>query len=138
MITIDFECVNQHKFEGFFRDYGAYREQHDKGLIQCPLCGTNEVKRIFSGCSIQPKKSSDKTLKKEDSGFLEKLNEISRFVQDNFENVGEKFAERARAMHYGIEEEKSIYGKTSPVEAKELIDEGIGVMPIIDTEKIIN
>jgi len=138
MITIDFECQNKHKFEGCFRDYEAYKQQLDSGFIQCPLCGTSEVKRIFSGCSIHPRKSSDKTVKKDNNGFLEKLNELSRYVQDNFEDVGENFAERARAIHYGVEEDKNIFGKTTPVEAKELIEEGIGVLPIIDTEKIIN
>lgn len=138
MITIDFECINQHKFEGCFKDYDAYKKQHDSLLIQCPLCGNNEIKRIYTGCSIQPRKSSDAKIEEKRPGFLEKLNEFNRFVKDNFENVGETFAEKARAIHYGVEEERSIYGKTTPLEAKELIDEGIGILPMIDTEKIIN
>jgi len=56
MITIDFECKKQHKFEGIFKDYAAFKEQHESLKIQCPLCGTDEIKRIFTGCSIQSRR----------------------------------------------------------------------------------
>jgi hypothetical protein len=138
MITIDFECKNQHKFEGCFKDYDAYKKQHDSSFIQCPLCGINEIKRIYTGCSIQVRRSEYTKAEKKNSGFHEKLQEYNRFVKDNFENVGDTFAEKARAIHYGVEEERNIYGKSTLSEVKELIDEGIGILPLSDTEKIIN
>lgn len=138
MIKIDFECINRHKFEGCFKDYEAFKKQHDDKYIQCPLCSSSEVKRIFTGCSIHARKSSESQTERKIPGFLEKLDEFNRFVKSNFENVGDTFADKARAIHYGIEEERNIYGRTTLAEAKELIDEGIGVLPVIDTEKIVN
>ncbi len=138
MITIDFECKNQHKFEGCFSDYEAYKKQQEKGIIRCPLCNNNEIRRIFTGCSIQARRASGKNIEKRNPGFLERLNEFNKFVKENFEDVGDSFAEKARAIHYGIEEDKNIYGKATPVETKELLEEGIGFLPVVDTEKIIN
>lgn len=138
MITIDFECINSHKFEGCFKDYGTYKKQHDSGFIKCPLCGIIDVKRIFTGCSIHPRRSGEPKAGNRNTGFLEILGELNRFVRNNFENVGDTFADKARAIHYGIEEERNIYGKTTIEEAKELIEEGIGILPVPDTEKVIN
>ena len=138
MITIDFECINRHRFEGCFKDYESYKKQHDTLFIQCPLCGTNDIKRIYTGCSIHSRRSEKIGINGKNSGFFDMIREYNRYVKDNFENVGDTFADKARAIHYGVEEERNIYGKTTLAEAKELIEEGIGVLPVIDTEKIVN
>jgi len=138
MITIDFECKDNHKFEGFFKDYSTYKKQHDSLFIQCPICGTNEIKRIFTGCAIQSKRSEGIKADKKTTAFLEQIREFNSFIKNNFENVGDTFAEKARAIHYGIEKDRNIYGKTSHSELKELLKEGIGILPVIDTDKIIN
>ncbi len=138
MINIDFECKNSHKFEGCFKDYEAFKKQHESGFIQCPICGIIEVKRIFTGCSIHSRRAPESKTGNTNRGFLEMLGELNRFVQDNFEDVGDTFADKARAIHYGIEEERNIYGKTTIEEAKELLDEGIGILPVVDTGKIVN
>ena len=138
MITIDFECKKQHKFEGIFKDYAAFKEQHESLKIQCPLCGTDEIKRIFTGCSIQSRRSEETKKNKISGSILDQIREFNTFVKNNFENVGDTFAEKARAIHYGIEEERNIYGKTTPSEVKELIDEGISILPVFDTDKNIN
>jgi len=63
---------------------------------------------------------------------------FNRFIKENSEDVGKNFAELARSMHYGQEEERSIYGVSTPKEVSELVDEGIGVVPVFDVDKIEN
>ena len=138
MINIDFECINNHKFEGCFSDYNAYKERLAGGYVTCPVCETKEVKRIFSGCSIHARSNPDAGIKKNRHDFFEKMQEFNRFVKQNFEDTGDNFTDRARAIHYGVEKEKNIYGKASLTDIKELADEGIGIMPVIDTDKLSN
>ena len=53
-----------------------------------------------------------------------------RHVLANTEDVGDRFANQARAMHYGDAEPRSIRGQTTQREAVELIEEGIDVMAL--------
>jgi len=138
MISFDLECSNKHKFEGIFKDYESFCDQLEKNIIKCPICESSNIKRLFSGCSIQPRPAQ--TLKKNDSqpGLLEAMKKIRQYVIENFENVGREFPDIARDIHYGVEEKKNIYGEITPEESKELLDEGITILPIPDVEKIEN
>lgn len=138
MISYDLECSNGHRFEGVFSDYSSFCSQRDNGLIRCPLCDDAGIRQLFTGCSIQSKSSDVSKLEKEHPGMLEKLKIFEQYVKDNFENVGREFPETARAIYYGIEEERNIYGETSHAEMKELIDEGIPVLPIPKNDKLEN
>lgn len=64
--------------------------------------------------------------------FQKQLRELRKTVMENADNVGEKFPEEARKIHYGEAESRGIYGKASGEEAKELLDEGIGILPLPD------
>lgn len=138
MISFDLECAEGHRFEGIFRDYSSFEEQLNEGKIQCPFCGTAEVKRLFSGCAIQAKSLSKRNAETITPNFFEYMRMVQSYVKENFENVGKDFAETARAIHYGIEEERNIYGESSPQEMKDLVDEGIGVVPLVDVSKLEN
>ena len=138
MLSIDFQCKNKHRFEGYFKDYEAFDNQLVRKLIRCPLCDTDEVKRIYTGCSIQAKKSIKNTVEKEYPTIFEAVREINKYVKENYENVGHNFADTARGMHYGVEEKRNIYGDTTVQEMEELSEEGIDVLPLIDTTKAEN
>ncbi len=138
MFSIDLECKNEHRFEGYFKDYNAFKDQEKKKIITCPLCNTSEVKRIFTGCSIQAKSSIDIDPKRKHPRIFESLREINNYVRNNFEYVGDNFAEEARSMYYGLEDYRNIYGKTSLEDIKELAEEGITVFPLIDADKFEN
>jgi hypothetical protein len=135
MINFDFECAMGHRFEGTFHDYKAFNKQYKKGMILCPLCNTDNVRRIYRGCSIQAKVKDNEASEK---NIFQKINELNRYVKENFEDVGTDFADTARAMHYGIETERNIYGVVRPDELKELIDDGVKVIPIPDSGNIEN
>ncbi|HPA73373.1 MAG TPA: DUF1178 family protein [Spirochaetota bacterium] len=138
MISFDLECDGGHRFEGVFRDYESFEDQLAAGKISCPLCESSAVKRIYSGCAIQARPV---TRLMKDPGartFFDYMREFRRFVMENTEDVGRDFPEVARAIHYGLEEERLIRGETTLVEMKELGEEGIGVLPVPDVEKMEN
>lgn len=131
MISIDFECRNKHRFEGVFGDYSLYQGQFNDRLIHCPVCSTDDVKRIYSGCSIQSRQSIETQIEKASPTFFETMKQINHYIKENFQDVGKEFPERARAIHYGIEEQRGIYVETTREELNELIDEGVNVFPVV-------
>ncbi|MFW5770296.1 MAG: DUF1178 family protein [Spirochaetota bacterium] len=138
MISYDLECKNGHRFEGIFSDYSSFCAQRDKKMIQCPICNDSRIKQLFTGCSIQGKSSIRKTLEKEHPTLLESLRIVEQYVKDNFENVGKDFPDTARAIYYGIEKERNIYGETTRDEIKDLVEEGIPVLPLPGNDKMEN
>ncbi len=138
MISFDLECSEGHRFEGVFRDYDSFDAQLGDGKVTCPFCDTREVKRIFSGCSIQARPVSRIMDDTKVRNMFQAIRDFRRYVNENFENVGRDFPETARAIYYGIEDERPIYGETTMEEVRELAEEGIGVLPIPDVEKLEN
>jgi hypothetical protein len=138
MISIDFECSNMHRFEGHFSDHDAYERQLELKMIACPVCDTHDVKRIYTGCSIHARASETSRLEKLQPNMFEAIKAFNQYVRENFENVGRDFADMARAMHYGIEKERNIFGESTLEEIEELRKEDISVLPLIDVDKIEN
>ncbi len=138
MISFDLECVKGHKFEGIFKDYESYNDQFNNKMIACPVCESLEIKRLYTGCSIQSRSSDGISLAKDNPNIFDIIKMVNEYVRENFENVGTEFADKARSMHYGIDDQKNIYGTSTPQEIKELLDEGIAVIPLPDIDKIEN
>ena len=138
MITIDCECANTHRFEGCFKDHGSYQDQHNRGMISCPVCGSQAVKRIFTGCSINTGTVRDLQHGKHQPGIFDFIRAFNTYVTTNFDYVGRDFAHFARAIHYGIEEKRNIYGESSAGDIQELRDEGIDIVPLLDIDRAEN
>jgi hypothetical protein len=138
MISFDLECKNGHKFEGIFKDYDSYNDQLGRKMIACPICENAEIKRLYTGCSIQSRSSENTRPGKDAQNIFDAIRMVHEYVKNNFENVGSDFADKSRAMYYGIEDQKNIYGTSTVQEMKELIEEGITVIPIPGIEKIEN
>lgn len=138
MINIEFECKEGHRFTGSFKDYTAFKHQGISKMIRCPVCETPEIKRIYTGCSIQAKAFPIKKKSSHEITLYEQAVKFNKFIRENFVFVENGFSDMARAMHYGIEDEKNIYGNATADEICELNDEGISVFPLIDPEKRFN
>ena len=126
MIVLSLQCANHHSFEGWFASAGAFDDQARTDLVACPMCGSASVSRLPSGPRV--KRSADSSAP---HGLM--ANQAYRAIADmvrKSENVGEKFPEEARRMHYGEVEARNIRGHATLSEARELIDEGISVMPV--------
>lgn len=138
MISFEMECDREHRFEGIFKDYPSYQSQLDNKMIRCPVCDSPGIKRLYTGCSIQPKASDSPRAGKDTPNLFAMLKIIENYVKDNFEYVGKEFADTARAIYYGVEEERGIYGETTAGEIRELLGEGVSVLPLPRADKFGN
>ena len=127
MIRYDLICKEGHEFEAWFRDSAAFDEDKAKHRLNCPVCGTKKVEKAIMAPGI-PKKSSQAPSDKET--FLKLAQKVEQHVTENFDYVGEDFADEARAMHYGDAEQRDIYGEATAEDAVELMEEGIEVLPL--------
>jgi len=124
MIAFDLQCKNNHTFEGWFEDSQAYEEQQKKGLITCPVCNDTNVFKVLSTFAIK----STSPLPKIDGNevALAKITEeITDYVEKNFDDVGTDFSKEALKIHYGASEPRNIRGISTKLEEKTLKDEGI-------------
>ena len=135
MIIYDLVCEKQHRFEAWFPNYEEYQKQADKKLISCPNCGSTKVEKLPHACAVHVKKNEPAPApKKVEKGppalpspaeFKEMLIRVHQYVKDNFDDVGARFAEEARQIHYGKAEERPIHGTATPEERADLAEEGI-------------
>lgn len=151
MIVYDLDCAAGHRFEGWFRSSDDYSEQRDKGAIACPHCDSRKVQKAVSlphlakhagkprAAAPQMAPAGDRfagahhapplpaALEEEMQTVFRKLR---RHVEQTCEDVGLRFAEEARRIHYGESEARGIYGEATAPETAELIEEGIEIMPL--------
>ena len=129
MIKYSLKCDKDHSFEAWFSDSLNFEKQNKKKLISCPSCSSLEItKNIMAPNISSKKKNSNKINQKKDKVEMV-LNKVRKHVENNFDYVGDKFADEARSMHYGEKEEREIYGETTLEDAVELIEEGVNVQP---------
>ena len=130
MIKYSLKCDKEHSFEAWFSDSLNFEKQNKKKLISCPSCSSLEItKNIMAPNISSKKKNSNKINQKKDKVEMV-LNKVRKHVENNFDYVGDKFADEARSMHYGEKEEREIYGETTIKDAVELIEEGVNVQPM--------
>jgi len=137
MIVFDLVCEHDHEFEGWFKNAGDFISQQNNGLLNCPLCGTDNIVKVPSASHISVG-NKDKHLAEladiqNDAASL--VNKITEYVSKNFEDVGGEFADVAKKIYYGKEAERNIYGSATLDEAIELHEEGIDVIPLPTNKK---
>ena len=130
MKVLSLNCAYQHRFEGWFVSDADYASQGERGLLSCPMCGDKEVQRVPSAprlnlAGARPPQTASTTPPVEDAQaqWLRAVHHLLNRTED----VGERFAEEARRIHYGEVKERSIRGRASQDEADALVDEGIQV-----------
>jgi hypothetical protein len=135
MIVFDLRCIQGHKFEGWFDDGKAYEDQKAGGLLTCPVCNGADISKIPTAFSI---KSShpDKTISHQQRALAKIENKIAAFIENNFDNVGSRFATEALKIHYGVTEPRNIRGTSTQEEEKTLKEEGIEFikLPVVSDE----
>ena len=126
MIIYDIKCEKGHKFEGWFKDRQAWISQNSQRLISCPVCNSSQVEIIPSSLTIMGKESrkTDNVAGKEFS-VGKAMQMLHHFIENNFEDVGNKFAEVALKIHNGDDEKRNIKGTTTPQEEDSLREEGV-------------
>jgi hypothetical protein len=137
MIIFDLRCVNGHGFEGWFASSEEFTHQQETHLVRCPICDVARVERLPSA-RVHVKKSAatmDQPVVKDApqeaiAGFPADLVAKLRDIVRNTEDVGEKFPDEARKIHYEEIPARAIRGKASREEAQALTDEGIEFSPL--------
>jgi hypothetical protein len=156
MIRYNLRCERGHAFESWFQSSSAYETQEKRKLVSCPSCGSTKVERAIMAPQIVSRKgrenaastaapapaatpvagtevataSSTPLLMAQERELRAKIKELRDHIVKNADNVGERFPNEARKMHYGDIEHRPIYGEASPEEARSLIDEGVEVSPL--------
>ena len=133
MIIYDLKCEQGHTFEGWFQDRENWILQKSQNLVACPVCNSTKIDIVPSSITIMGKdkdtRAENKSQNKEVSP-LHALKMLQHYVDKNFEDVGDKFAEVALNMHYGNEENRNIKGTSTPEEEKNLKEEGVKFIKI--------
>ena len=153
MILYALQCERGHAFESWFQSSSAYDSQVKRKLVTCPACGSAKVEKAIMAPQIVSRKSrtspehasvepvaavpaepaapaSTPLLMAKERELRAKLKELREHIVKNADNVGERFSNEARKMHYGDIEHRPIYGEASPDEARALIEEGVEVTPL--------
>ena len=130
MKVIDLRCHNGHGFEGWFASDEDFLDQNGRRLIACPLCDHNLIVRLPSAPRLNLSGTREVVTEAvpQADGQAQWLRAV-RHVLANTEDVGERFADEARRIHYGETAERGIRGQATPDERASLRDEGIEVMP---------
>jgi hypothetical protein len=138
MILYDLVCPKDHRFESWFRNSNAVEKLIKAGEVSCPACGSKKVQKAPMAPRIAKGASTEKALVAKNDGevteamerAMKAFAELRDVIEKKFENVGERFPEEARKIHYGETPGRGIYGDASPEEAEALRDEGIEVQVI--------
>ncbi len=128
MIVYSLRCKNGHEFEGWFRDSAAFDVQSGDGSLSCPTCNSSRVEKAIMAPAVSTSRSEPNG--KPQPSTRQFMTGLRKYVQENAEYVGPKFAEEARKIHYGESFERHIYGETTADEARELVEEGVDVAPL--------
>lgn len=139
MKVLDLRCTHGHGFEGWFASNEAFETQLAGGLVECPVCGDTAIVKLLSAPRLNlgnAKAPAAEAAPAAPSQVPAQLSPEARWMRAvreviaKTEDVGDRFAEEARKMHYGETEERGIRGQATPEQTEALLDEGIAVMPL--------
>ncbi len=145
MIIYDLICAQDHRFEGWFASAAEFERQSRGRLVECPLCGSADTRRVASasyvhtsGGSRQPEQLDEGEERGEayyGAGARARLptgalSNLVRYIVENTEDVGPDFPDEARRIHYHETEQRQIRGTASREEVTDLRDEGIEVVSL--------
>ena len=135
MIKYNLQCKCGKEFESWFSSSTEYDNLRKKKLVTCIDCNSTLVKKSIMSPNLTSKSNKDKKKIQLQKDIKKQLLNFRKYVEKNCRNVGEKFPQEARNIHYDKKSSKGIYGKATPKETAELLEEGIEVETIPWIEK---
>ena len=138
MIKYNLTCKCGGSFESWFLSSSGFDSLRRKKLIKCIYCGSLSVKKSVMAPNLPSK--SNKVFKKTklEKNIKKQLLDVRRYIEKNCKNVGENFTREARSIHYDKKTSQGIYGKATPEETSELLEEGIEIATIPWVDKSEN
>ena len=127
MIVYQLACEHDHFFEGWFASSEACERQASAGQLLCPTCSSDAVRKLPSAPYVKGSASPAREPLSDDDAKLRRhaLEALRKYLAANTDDVGRRFAEVARRMHYDEEAQRAIRGQVTGEEAHELHEEGI-------------
>lgn len=154
MILYALGCANGHGFDGWFRSSEDFAVQSARRLLACPACGSEAVskavmapavartdRRRCPAAAAAPEASESPAsppdapapvalLSDREKELRTMLRTMREQLVANADNVGDRFADTARAMHNEEVDRRSIYGRATAEEVKALHEEGVAFSPL--------
>ncbi len=142
MIRFALACMNGHRFESWFASGAAYDEQVRRGLIACPQCGASEVAKTIMAPAVvsrgaatvpaaeAPVAPTPPLLDARQQAARGLLKAMRERVLSEGEDVGSRFPDQARRMHEGDIPHRPIHGQATLEEARSLLEDGVGILPL--------
>ena len=135
MKVLNLQCGHGHGFEGWFASEDDFQDQLARGLVECPLCADVQVSKLPSAPRLnlgasEPQPARQEVVSAPNAQLQAAWMQMVRQVMANTEDVGERFAEEARKIHYGESEDRGIRVQASQEETESLLEEGIAVLPL--------
>lgn len=130
MIKYQLRCDAGHAFEGWFNSMADFDRQAADRDLECPNCGTTSVHKGIMAPAIATAENRAARLEHMRATMVEAARRARDYVEKNYDYVGDRFPEEARAIHYGEKQERLIYGEATGAEVKSLVDEGVPIAPL--------
>ena len=136
MKVLNLRCANGHGFEGWFASDDEFMSQNGGGLIECPLCADRIISRMPTAPRLnlsgqrEPAAPADAQAAEAALPLQLQWVDAVRRMLDSTDDVGERFPEEARRIHYGEIEARGIRGQATPEERRALLEEGIEIMSL--------
>mgnify|MGYP003534472277 FL=1 len=136
MKVLDLHCRSEHVFEGWFASEEDFQSQLGKGLVQCPLCGDDQIQKRLSAPRLNLRASASASAQAPPPQLPSDASQAAAWLQRmrqavaQSEDVGERFTEEARKMHWGEADQRPIRGQANIDQTLQLLEEGIPVLPL--------
>ena len=138
MIKYNLKCSNKHEFESWFSDSKEFEKLNKRKLLECIFCGSKNIQKSLMAPRVLSSKKNFELNNPNKDEYLKVKNdllELRKYVEKNFEFVGDKFADKVRQVYYDKNTKKNIYGTTTSKEREELREEGINLISVPWVEK---
>lgn len=145
MVIYDLICEHQHRFEGWFRSLEDFSHQHASGMLTCPMCDNSKISKLPSASYINAgvaKKIDQQAVLPQEAVSPQHavLQLLREYLQQHSADVGNRFAEEAKKMHYGETEPRNIHGQATLEDLFALHEEGVEAlvlpMGIVDKKRL--
>ena len=133
MIKFSLSCPDAHVFEAWFASSAGFEAQKSQGDIHCPVCGSPDVDKSLMAPSVMTARRRESVrvaAHVSEANMQEMVRKLRKHLTENAENVGDRFAEEARRIHYDEAEKRGIYGEATAEEVHSLVEEGIEFHPL--------
>jgi len=133
MIKYNLKCINNHEFESWFSNSKEFEKLSKQELLECIFCASKKINKSLMAPTILNSKKKDDHIDIINKAFKDEKNKLlnlRKYIEKNFDYVGKEFGKKVREVYYDKKNKKAFYGTTTPKEREELAEEGIDLLSI--------